>query len=89
LLQVQLLLRKVRPEWTADNFKTVSFTTHGDKQTEGQLRELGQGAFTGEQLLDYPCLGSSSSSSSSSTAKMHVLAVANNLATVTGALLLA
>lgn len=46
-VQVALLLRKVRPEWTADTFKTVPFTTHGDQQTDGQLRELGQGAFTG------------------------------------------
>lgn len=44
---MQLLLRKVKPQWTAETFKTVSFTTHGDEQKEGQLRELGQGAFTG------------------------------------------
>jgi porphobilinogen deaminase len=82
--QVQLMLRKVRPEWTADNFKTVCFTTHGDKQKEGQLLELGQGAFTGEQLLDQPCTGGSSS-----TAKLPVLAAASNPATATGPLLLA
>jgi hypothetical protein len=47
VLQVQLLLQKVRPEWTADTFETVSFVTHGDEQMEGKLRDLGQGAFTG------------------------------------------
>jgi hypothetical protein len=47
--QVTLLLRKVRPEWTSENFQTVPFITHGDQQKEGQLRELGQGAFTGKQ----------------------------------------
>lgn len=45
--QVTLLLRKVRPEWTSENFQTVPFVTPGDQQTEIKLRELGQGAFTG------------------------------------------
>lgn len=52
--QVQLLLRKVRPEWTTETFQTVPFTTHGDQQMEGALRDLGQGAFTGEQQLITP-----------------------------------
>lgn len=50
--QVQLLLRKVRPEWGPDTFTTVTLTTHGDRETEGELRKLGQGAFTGDGL---PC----------------------------------
>lgn len=42
------MLQKIKPEWGDSYFETVTFETHGDKDSAQQLRSLGQGAFTGK-----------------------------------------
>jgi porphobilinogen deaminase len=54
VLQVQGLLRRVRPEWTEGHFELLEYTTHGDREKTEQLRTLGQGAFTGAHASAVP-----------------------------------